>query len=166
MHGTTLAVGDTLTATEKLADDGADSAAAHVGEAVAAVGGDDVVSLLDRVLDTDGNGLLTNGQMAETTNLLLLVQSVGGHLHLPVCESMVLAMLYHVVMRGRDRQRWGKLGALVVFGDCIPDDDHVVVHLLQLLLGDGEGIGRGVELVGLEGLIAEGDLEGLLFRLD
>ena len=65
---------------------------------------------------------------------------------------------------GRDEEKLGAWGRWDVV--CIPDDDHVVVHLLQLLLGDGEGIGRGVELVGLEGLIAEGDLEGLLFRLD
>lgn len=73
VHGATLSVRDTLTATEKLSNDGADSGAAHVGVAVASVGGDQIVGLLDGVLDTDGDGFLTSGEMAETTNLLLLV---------------------------------------------------------------------------------------------
>lgn len=49
--------------------------------------------------------------------------------------------------------------------DIVPDGDHVVVHLLQLLLGDIESVGRRVELVGLEALITEGDLEGLVVGL-
>lgn len=47
----------------------------------------------------------------------------------------------------------------------IPDNDHVVVHLLQLLLGNLKGVRRGVELVGLEALIAEPDGEGLIIGL-
>lgn len=49
--------------------------------------------------------------------------------------------------------------------ESIPDDNHVLVNLLQLLLGDIEGVGWGVELVSLEALIAEGDLERLIFGL-
>jgi hypothetical protein len=81
VHGTALSVGDTLPPAEQLADDALDGAAAHHGEAVAAVGGDEVVGALDGVLNTDGDGLLAGGQMAETADLLLLVQPVGGHLH-------------------------------------------------------------------------------------
>jgi hypothetical protein len=47
----------------------------------------------------------------------------------------------------------------------LPYGDHVVVHLLQLLLGDIERVWRGVELVCLEGLVRETDLEGLVIRL-
>ena len=83
VHGTALAVGNALAAAEELADDGRDGGAAHVGEAVAAVGRDEVVILRDRVLDADGDGLLPGRQMAEAPDLLLLVQPVGGHLHLP-----------------------------------------------------------------------------------
>lgn len=44
----------------------------------------------------------------------------------------------------------------------LPGDHHIPVHLLQLLLCDVDGIGRGVELVGLEALVAQGDLEGFV----
>jgi hypothetical protein len=47
----------------------------------------------------------------------------------------------------------------------IPYSDHVVVHLLQLLLGDIHCVWRRVELVGLEGLVGEADLEGLVILL-
>jgi hypothetical protein len=50
-------------------------------------------------------------------------------------------------------------------GGSVPDGDHVVVHLLQLLLGRLECVGRGVELVRLEGLVREADLEGLVIGL-
>jgi hypothetical protein len=128
VHGTTLSVGDTLSSAEQLANDGLDRGAAHHGETVAAVGGDDRVLLGDTVLDTDGDGLLTGRQMAETADLLLLVQSVGGHLH-------------------------------------AAHGDHVVVHLLQLLLGCVKGERGRVELVGLEALVGELDLKGLVVLL-
>jgi hypothetical protein len=46
-----------------------------------------------------------------------------------------------------------------------PNCYHVVVHLLQLLLGHLQGVRRRVELVCLEALIAEGDLERLIIGL-
>ena len=84
VHGAALSVGDTLPPAEQLTDDALDGAAAHHGEAVAAVGGDEVVGALNGVLDTDGDGLLADGKMAETADLLLLVEPVGGHLHAAV----------------------------------------------------------------------------------
>ena len=81
VHGTTLAVCDTLATAEKLTNDGLDGGAAHHGETVAAVGSDDLVLLGDSVLNTASNSLLASRQMAETTDLLLLVQAVGSHLH-------------------------------------------------------------------------------------
>ena len=68
-------------ATEKLTNDGLDGSTAHHGETVATVGSDDLVLLGDSVLNTASNSLLASRQMAETTDLLLLVQAVGSHLH-------------------------------------------------------------------------------------
>lgn len=47
----------------------------------------------------------------------------------------------------------------------IPDRDHVVVHLLQLLLGGLQGVWGRVELVGLEALVGETDSERLVILL-
>lgn len=148
VHRTALSVGDTLTAAEKLADDGSDGAATHHGETVASVGGDDVVLLGDGMLDTDSNGLLAGRQVAETADLLLLVQAIGSHLHLSE-RLLVLSTA------------GGSEGASC----CIPDGDHLVVHLLQLLLGHLNRVRRRVQLVGLEALVAEGNLEGLIIGL-
>ncbi len=81
MHGPSLSVGNTLTTTKQLANNRFDGSAAHEREAVAAVGGDDVVFLGERVLDADSDGFLASGEMAETADLLLFVESVGGHFH-------------------------------------------------------------------------------------
>jgi hypothetical protein len=81
VHGAALAVGDAFAAAEQLADDGLDGAAAHEREAVAAVGGDDVVLLCQGVLDADGDSFLTGREVAEAADLLLFVESVGGHFH-------------------------------------------------------------------------------------
>jgi hypothetical protein len=50
-------------------------------------------------------------------------------------------------------------------GLFVPYGDHVVVHLLQLLLGDVHCVWRRVELVCLEGLVGEADLERLVILL-
>lgn len=47
----------------------------------------------------------------------------------------------------------------------IPDRNHVVVHLLKLLLGGLQGVWGRVELVGLEALVGEADSEGLVILL-
>jgi hypothetical protein len=47
----------------------------------------------------------------------------------------------------------------------LPNRDHIVVHLLQLLLCGLKGIGWRVELVGLEGFVGKGDREGLVIFL-
>ena len=47
----------------------------------------------------------------------------------------------------------------------LPDDNHVAVHLLKSLLGHLEAVARGIELVGLEGLVAEADVKRLIVRL-
>jgi len=81
VHGTTLAVCNTLSPAKQFTDDRSDAATTHKSETVASVGCDETVFLGDAVLNTNSNSFLTSGQMAETTNLLLLVKSVGGHLH-------------------------------------------------------------------------------------
>jgi hypothetical protein len=47
-----------------------------------------------------------------------------------------------------------------------PDRDHVVVHLLQLLLRRIQGVRRRIEVVGFETLLGELDLEGLIIFLE
>ena len=143
VHGTTLAVGNTLAAAEKLTNDGLDGSTAHHGETVAAVGSDDLVLLGDGMLNTASNSLLTGGQMAETTDLLLLVKTVGGHFHAAAKQDTLVYVLpaflkihipFSMVFRALPI-------ALLLFlwdGGHIPRGDHVVVHLLQLLLGGVE----------------------------
>lgn len=93
VHRSTLSVGNTLTPAEKLTNDGLDSCAAHHSETVAAVGSDDVVLAVNGMLDTDSDGLLSGRQMAETADLLLLVESVGGHLHAAHGNHVVVHLL-------------------------------------------------------------------------
>jgi hypothetical protein len=84
--------------------------------------------------------------MAETPDLLLLVQTIGGHLHTskrPLAPKTSLPIPVYIV----------------------PHGDHVVVHLLELLLGGLEGVRGRVELVGLETLIGETDSERLVLLL-
>jgi hypothetical protein len=51
-------------------------------------------------------------------------------------------------------------------GVSLPYGNHVVVHLLQLFLGDIERVRRRVELVCLKGLVGQTNLEGLVVVLD
>jgi hypothetical protein len=81
VHRATLSVRNTLSPAEQFTDDGLDGSSAHESEAVAAVGGDEMVLAVDGVLDSNGDSFLSGRQMAETPNLLLLVESVGGHFH-------------------------------------------------------------------------------------
>jgi hypothetical protein len=81
VHRSTLSVRNALSPAEQFADDGLDGSSAHEGEAVAAVGGDEMVLAVDCVLNSNGDSFLSSRQMAETPDLLLLVESVGGHFH-------------------------------------------------------------------------------------
>lgn len=47
----------------------------------------------------------------------------------------------------------------------VPHRDHVVVHLLELLLGGLESVRGWVELISLEALIGETDSEQLVILL-
>jgi hypothetical protein len=51
-------------------------------------------------------------------------------------------------------------------GIAIPGDNHVAVHVLELVLGGLEGVWRGVELICLETLVAQVNGEGLVILLD
>jgi hypothetical protein len=146
VHGATLAVRDTLAAAEELTNDGLDGTTAHHSETVATVSSNDLVHAGNGVLDSDSDGFLTSRQMAETPDLLLLVQTIGGHLHTsrePLAPKSSPSMSLGIV----------------------PHRDHVVVHLLELLLGGLEGVGRRVQLVGLEALIGKTDSERLVILL-
>lgn len=52
-----------------------------------------------------------------------------------------------------------------VVGLSLPNRDHVIVHLLQLFLGDIERVWRWVELVRLEALVGEVDGKDLIVFL-
>jgi hypothetical protein len=62
-------------------------------------------------------------------------------------------------------ERASRKEAIGGIGERIPDRNHVVVHLLQLLLGGLQGVWGRVELVGLEALVGEADGEGLVILL-
>jgi hypothetical protein len=63
----------------------------------------------------------------------------------------------------RDREGFG-VGVRDTRVD-IPSGNHLVVHVLQLLLGGLEGIWWWIELVGLEGLVGKTDFEWLIIFL-
>lgn len=81
VHAPALAVRNAIAPAEQLANDRLDRAAAHEREAMAAVGGDEVVLLCEGVLDADCDGFLAGGEMAEAADFLFFVQAVGGHFH-------------------------------------------------------------------------------------
>lgn len=145
VHGTALAVGNTLTSAKKLANDGLDSSTTHQCETVASVGSDNVVLLGNGMFNTNSDGFLSSRQVAETSNLLLLVQTIGRHLHLSI---MLLASA---------RREFIEVS--------VPNGNHIVVHLLELLLGHLQGVRGGIKLVGLEALIGESNGKGLILRL-
>ena len=148
VHGTTLAVCNTLSSTQKFSNDGPHGTTTHHGETVTSVGGDQVVLLGNGVLDSDSDGFLTSRQVTETSDLLLLVQSVCGHLHSSLRVLAFALSVFALSTRGH-----------------IPDCYHIVVHLLQLGLGGVEGVGWGIEVVRFEALVGELDLERLVILL-
>ena len=81
VHGSTLAPGHTATAAEQLRKHALDRATTLHGERVAAVRGDHVVIRAHCELHTDGHGLLTDRQVAEAADILLLVELVRRNLH-------------------------------------------------------------------------------------
>lgn len=83
VHGATFALGDTGAAAHELSKDGLDGSTTSVLETVAAVRGDDGILLVGGLLDANGDSLLADGQVAETVDLLGLVESVGAHLQTP-----------------------------------------------------------------------------------
>lgn len=134
VHGTTLAVGHARLAAKQLTDDALDRAATEDGEGVTTVRSDDFVIRRDSCLETDRNRLLqsvhtrlqrcekrieattylSNRQVAEATDELLLVQRVGGHLH----AAHGLHGLVHVkqlILGGLDLQA-GRVGEMATEG--------------------------------------------------
>ena len=96
VHASALAVGDTFSSSQELADDAFHGTTSHECEAVASVCGDDIVFPGDGMLDAGSNGFLTGGQMAEATYFLFLVKSIGGHFHSSakiLCESPFMSIL-------------------------------------------------------------------------
>ena len=81
MHAAALAKRNATPSSEQLSNDGGDFATSHVCKAVAAVGCNDVVLFVDRMLDANRDGLLASREMTETADLLFLVQSICRHFH-------------------------------------------------------------------------------------
>jgi hypothetical protein len=69
------------TRTHQLSDDTLNGSASEDGKGVASVGSDDSVVTVDGSLHTDRDGLLSNSQVAETSDHLLLVKRIGSLLH-------------------------------------------------------------------------------------
>ncbi len=90
VHRSSFAVSNAFSPSEQLANDGLDGASAHESEAVTSVGGDDVVFFGNGVLDAGCYRFLAGGQMAETSDLLLFVESICCHLHSPVVSALEL----------------------------------------------------------------------------
>lgn len=146
VHGSTLSICDTLSPSEQFTNDRLHSGSAHQCKTVAPVGSDEMVRTFDGMLNADRNGLLSGGQMAETPNLLLLVEPIGRHLHSSIASSV-------------PTKRY------VASRSVVPHSYHVVVHLFKLFLGNVHRVRRRIELVCLESLIGKTDLEGLVILL-
>lgn len=54
------------------------------------VGGDDGIFFGEGVFDASGDGFLAGGEMAETSDFLFLVESIGGHFHSSVSINLGL----------------------------------------------------------------------------
>jgi hypothetical protein len=91
-------------------------------KAMAAVGRNDVVLFLDSVFNANSDSLLASRQMTETADLLLLVQSICSHLH-PTAEPTIVS-----------------INPLKPVMDIVPYHNHIVVQLLQFLLGHIDGV--------------------------
>lgn len=59
VHRSSLAISDTLPSTKQLTDDGLHGTTTHQGKPVASVGGDNIILLGERVLNSDSNGFLS-----------------------------------------------------------------------------------------------------------
>jgi hypothetical protein len=81
VHTAALAERNTSSSTQQLSDDRLDGAAAHQGETMTAVRGDEMVGLIHGVLAANGDGLLARREMAEAADFLFFVEAVGGHFH-------------------------------------------------------------------------------------
>jgi hypothetical protein len=126
VHGSTLSMGNTMTATEEFTDDGTDSTAAHKSEAMTTVGGDDIVFFSEGVFNSDGESFLAGGEMAETADLLLLVESVCSHFHATEVFSSAQFL---------SRQNCPRMYSTWVRRiPHSPNSNHIIIHLLQLPL--------------------------------
>ena len=131
MHRSTLSMGNTMTTTEEFTDDGTDGTAAHESEAVTTVGGDEIVFFGEGVFDSDGESFLTGGEMAETADLLLFVESVCSHFHTTEGFLSVQFLFKAELCRQSSTER-------KIVPVCIkhlfhsPNSNHIIIHLFQL----------------------------------
>jgi hypothetical protein len=107
------------------------------GESVASVRSDDSVISINSSLHTDRDGLLTNSQVTESSDQLLLVQGIGGLLHSPHGD---LTLVQHGTTRRVSSY-------------------HLSVQLNELVLADLDLWGRGITSVRVERFWVQLDLE-------
>jgi hypothetical protein len=60
---------------------------------MASVSSDEMIGLLNRVLNPHSHSFLSGGEMAETTDLLLLVEAIGRHFHPSDSDHVVVHLL-------------------------------------------------------------------------
>jgi hypothetical protein len=69
--------------THQLGENTLDGPSSQDGKGVTSVRSDDSVITVDGSLHTDRNGLLSDGQVTETSDQFLLVQGIGSLFHSP-----------------------------------------------------------------------------------
>ena len=105
VHAATLAIRNTLSPPQQLANNRPHSSTPHHSKAMASVGSDEMIRLLNRVLDTHSNCFLSGRKMAEPADLLLLVEAICSHLH-PSDSDHVVVHLLEFFLRGLESVRW------------------------------------------------------------
>lgn len=78
MHRATLSIRDAASSPEQLPKDGLNGPSAHERVTMGPVCRDQLVAPGDTMFNANGNRLLTRGEMAESSDLLLLVETVSG----------------------------------------------------------------------------------------
>lgn len=139
VHRATFALGHTGGAAHELGKDGVHGRAAHVLETVAAVGRDDAVAFVAGLVDANGHGLLAGRQMAETVDLLGLVERIGSHFE-TANKHHLAEHVQQLLLREVDLELGLLLAKHVVFETVLRERDlDVIVGSTGLVAAHGSG---------------------------